>query len=139
MAMAAPLFSRASSCCAALILSGCVASAPALPPDTTSANAATHAKLEDFSSADAALTCADINAEGASIESRMQADTGKVEGNRTRNQIAGYFGALYLVPLLAMEPNDPEKKDIAKLYARRDILIKLSVVKSCPMPIKTAS
>jgi hypothetical protein len=137
--MAVRLFSRASSCCAALILCGCVASAPALPPDTTSANAASHAKLADFSPADAAMSCADIAAEGASIESRMAADTGKVEANRTRNQIAGYFAALYLVPIVATDSNSQEKKDIAKLYERRDILIKLSVVKSCPMPVKAAS
>lgn len=137
--MAVRLFSRPSSCCAALILSGCVAPAPALPPDTTSENAASHAKLEDFSPADAAMSCSEIAAEGVSIESKMQADTGKVEANRTRNQIAGYFAALYLVPIVATEANSQEKKDIAKLYERRDVLIKLSVVKSCPMPVKPAS
>ncbi len=61
----------------------------------------------------------------------MHADNGKIEGNRTRNQIAGYFGALYLVPLVAMEANDPEKKDLVALYARRDVLIKLNTVKGC--------
>jgi hypothetical protein len=57
----------------------------------------------------------------------------------TRNQIAGYFAALYLVPIVATDSNSQEKKDIAKLYERRDVLIKLSVVKSCPMPVKAAS
>lgn len=115
----------------AVILGGCAGSAPPLPTDTTSANAVAHATLADFSPSDAALSCAQIQSEGTAIEDRMRADNGKIEGNRTRNQIAGYFGALYLVPLVAMEPNDPEKKELVALYARRDVLIKLTTVKAC--------
>ena len=132
--MVAQLSSRLTEAAAvvvACVLGGCAGSAPALPPDTTSANAATHATLADFSPSDAALSCAQIQSEGAGIEDRMHADNGKIEGNRTRNQIAGYFGALYLVPLVAMEGNDPEKKDLMTLYARRDVLIKLNTVKAC--------
>jgi hypothetical protein len=119
----------------ALLLGGCVASAPPLPTDTTSVGALKHMSLADFPESDRNLTCEQIAAEGISITNRMMADNSSIEGNRVRNEAAVYFAALSVVTLpiaLASVQNATERKEVTALYQRRDTLIKLSAVKSCP-------
>jgi hypothetical protein len=109
--------------------------APPLPPDVTGSNAGGRPSLSEFSAADTALTCEQIAAERVRISETMAADTARIDGNRTRNQVAGYVGALSLVtlPVLgATEGNYAEKDDIKRLYARHDALIRLAAVKTCP-------
>jgi hypothetical protein len=120
---------------ALLALGGCVASAPPLPTDTTSLTALKHSTLADFSQTDQNLTCEQISAEGASIAGHMKADNLTIEGNRSRNETATYLAGLSIVALplaLATVQNDTERKEVTALYGRRDVLIKLSAVKSCP-------
>jgi len=54
-----------------------------------------------------------------------------IEGNRTQNQVAGYFGSLFIIPYVATNNNDAEKDKIAQLYQCRDTLIRLNAAKSC--------
>jgi outer membrane murein-binding lipoprotein Lpp len=117
---------------ASLLLAGCAASAPELPPDTTSVNRTHTATLDDFSQEDRALSCEQIGAERRHIADDMQAANGRIEANRTRNQVAGYVGALTGVGWLATDNNDDDKDQITKLYGRQDTLIKLAGVKNCP-------
>jgi hypothetical protein len=116
----------------ALLLSGCAGDAPKLPPDTTSINRSHALTLEDFTVQDRTLTCDQIGEERSRIADKMQATNGRIEANRTRNQVAGYIGALTVVGWLATDNNDDEKDQIAKLYERQDTLIKLAAVKNCP-------
>lgn len=136
MVRAAPLRSRNSrtaiAAIACLLLACCAAPAPALPPDTTAVNRSHTVTLAEFSQTDQALSCEQIVIERRSIDAEMQAANGRIEANRTRNQVAGYFGALYIVPYVATEGNYAEKDEIARLYQRRDTLLKLGAVKACP-------
>jgi hypothetical protein len=116
----------------ALLLSGCAGDAPKLPPDTTSVNRSRALTLDDFSEQDRTLNCDQIAGERRQIAEDMQAANGRIEANRTRNQIAGYLGATLVVGWLATDNNDSEKEQIAKLYERQDTLIKLAGVKNCP-------
>ena len=117
-----------------LLLTGCVGSAPELPPDTTSLNRTKSLSLADFSASDAAMSCDAINAERVANATAIQQANGPIEDNRTRNQVAGYLGALFLVPYLATDNNNAEKEQIRQLYSRHDTLITLAGVKHCPPP-----
>jgi hypothetical protein len=114
-----------------LMVAGCAASAPSLPADTTSVNRVQSVSLDTFSKEDAAMSCDQIAAERRDIDRQKQEANGRIEDNRTQNQVAGYFGAQLLLPLLATEGNQAEKDAITRLYGRRDTLIKLSAVKGC--------
>lgn len=131
----APLFSRNNwkviSLLGTVLISGCASSAPPLPVDTTSTNRTEIIGLDSFSRADAALSCDQIAAERQDIDNRIRMDNSQIESNRTQNQVAGYLGALFIVPLAATESNQPERDDITRLYGRRDTLIKLAAVKDC--------
>lgn len=114
-----------------VVLAGCATSAPPLPPDTTSVNRTQSLTLDSFAKEDAALSCEQIGAERQQIDQSLRDANGRIEGNRTQNQVAGYFGALILVPLVATDNNDAEKAEITRIYGRRDMLIKLGGVKGC--------
>ncbi|MGO8915054.1 MAG: hypothetical protein ACLQJR_04020 [Stellaceae bacterium] len=122
-----------------LVLAGCAAPAPPLPPDTTSVNRMQELTLGDFSASDAAMSCDDVAAERRTNAAAMKAANDRIEGNRTQNQVAGYLGALFLVPYLATEGNYAEKDQITQLYQRHDTLIRLASVKHCPMTLSPAS
>jgi hypothetical protein len=87
--------------------------------------------LDSFAKEDAALSCEQIGSERASVDAALRDANSKIEGNRTQNQVAGYFGSTLLLPLLATESNSDEKKEITRLYGRRDVLLKLGGVKGC--------
>lgn len=116
---------------AVLMLVGCAGSAPPLPVDTTSVNRSKSVSLADFSAADAQLSCEQIDQERQDIAATMKEANGRIEDNRTQNQVAGYLGAHLLLPLVATEGNQAEKDQIAQLYVRQDILIKLAATKGC--------
>jgi hypothetical protein len=120
---------------AAALLWGCAAPAPALPPDTTSINRSRNLAIEDFTPEARAMNCDDIASERQKIADAFRTANQAIEGNRTRNQIAGYFAALYFVPIVFTENNDAEKDAITKLYERQDMLIKLAALKHCPAPL----
>jgi hypothetical protein len=112
-------------------LAGCATSAPALPPDTTSINRSRPLTLDDFTPQARAMSCADIALERQKISNAMKTANTAIEGNRTRNQVAGYFAALAFFPIVATENNDAEKDEITKLYKRQDLLIQLGALKHC--------
>jgi hypothetical protein len=130
--------SRLGALALALLLAGCVGSAPDLPPDTTSLNHTTTLTLADFSESDAALSCAAITAERQKIDASMADANGRIEANRGRDQgvmfagtMLGVVGTAAAAPFVA-NTNDSDRSEIAKLYQRRDTLLKLAEVKRCP-------
>jgi hypothetical protein len=116
---------------ALLLLAGCAASAPKLPPDTTSINRSRTLTITDFAEPDRALSCEAIGSERRQIADAVAAANARIEANRTKNQVAGYFGGLFIVPALATEGNYADKDEIARLSQRKDTLIQLASVKGC--------
>lgn len=119
---------------ALLLLSGCAASAPKLPPDTTSVNRARDLTIADFAETDRTMSCEAVADERRQISASLAAANGRIEANRTQNQVAGYFGALLIVPAIATEGNYAEKDEITRLYHRQDTLIQLAAMKGCATP-----
>jgi hypothetical protein len=116
---------------ALLLLAGCAGSAPSLPPDTTSVNRSRTLTLADFAEADRTLSCDAIGNERRQIADTVAAANARIEANRTKNQVAGYFAGLFIVPAIATEGNYAEKDEIARLSQRKDTLIQLASVKGC--------
>jgi hypothetical protein len=113
------------------LLGGCAASAPPLPVDTTGLNRARELKLEEFTKEDASLSCDQIAGERHTLAADMRAANERIEANRKQNQVAGYFGALFLVPYVATEGNYAETDALTRHYARQDTLIPLATAKGC--------
>jgi hypothetical protein len=113
-------------------LGGCARSAPSLPPDVGSVTPATALSDSDFSPADLTLACPAIGAEQQAIVDHARTLTGSIEANRTHNQVVGYFGGLFLVPLVAARTNSGEKDQLDAMQARWDTLEMLERHKACP-------
>lgn len=113
-------------------MAACSTDAPFLPADTTSLNRAHSVTIADFPPSDRTLTCAEIAKQQRQISEEMEADTTAIADNRTRNQVAGYFSALFILPVFATVSNEDERNDIGRLYGRRDTLLKLAELKGCP-------
>lgn len=54
-----------------------------------------------------------------------------IHANRKNNQVAGYFGGLFILPLIAVETNDAEKNKLDLNQKRRDELILAYQHKKC--------
>ena len=115
---------------ALLGLAGCVGTASPLPPDTTSVYRAWSLTLADFTPTDAALSCADIEAQRQALAATMRDANGRIEANRGRDQAAVHFAVVLAAPFIA-DSNDPERRQIQELYSRQDTLIQLAAVKGC--------
>lgn len=115
-----------------LILSGCARRAPDLPPDYGSQSPELELSEELFADEDLALSCTAIADERSAIIAEAREMESIVEGNRTRNQAAGYFGLFFILPLGAAEVNEAEKARLDELQARWDQLAMLSRFKACP-------
>ena len=66
-----------------------------------------------------------IDREVASVESQIKAKRGQ-------NQVAGYFGALFLVPLLAVDDQSEEKVHLDHLQFERDEIYQKKRQLTCP-------
>jgi hypothetical protein len=115
---------------ALLAAAGCASSAPPLPPaaDASGANG--------IAASDLSLDCPRVAQEVETIDARMREANRKIEGERTRNQVVGYFAAVAFAPLvLATEQNQAEKDLVRSLYARRDALMRVAAQKGCSLPL----
>ena len=133
MAGRSPLINRAGpAAILVIVLAGCASPAPSLPPDTTGTTSLGQVSAADFAPADAALSCAEIGAERADLNARMDTANANIKANRHGNQVAGYIGAV-VTPFayLATEGNYADKDAIKAAYARQDVLNKLAVLKGC--------
>lgn len=117
---------------APLLLAACASSAPPLPVDTTAVNRQRDLTEADFTPEALALSCGQIAEEQAQLRDAMAKANQAIADNRTRNQVAGYFAALLIVPIVAVKGNVAERDSIAKAQERRDQLVQLTRFKSCP-------
>lgn len=114
------------------LLAGCTRGAPDLPPDTSSVNAERQLSEADFSSEDLSLTCADLYREQDAIAAEAETYNASIEGNRQKNQVAGYIaGVVFLPAIVATEHNDAEKADLDRLQERFDLVQGLKRIKNC--------
>ena len=110
-------------------LTGCSRSAPSLPAsDGTTGVVPKHQileteRLEKCKMMDSRLL--KIDREVASVESQIKAKRGQ-------NQVAGYFGALFLVPLLAVDDQSEEKVHLDHLQFERDEIYQKKRQLTCP-------
>jgi len=124
------LYSKAWVVCALLVMSACTQPAQPLPPDYGSIRGA-ELKETDFSTADLALSCDAIANERAREATRVEQAEAVIKSDRTGNQIAGYFGALFLLPLVAVETNEAQVALIDESKRRIDTLRTLTLYRRC--------
>jgi hypothetical protein len=116
----------------ALSLGACAMQAPPLPADTTGSTSTHRLSANDFSPQDTALYCGEIGTQRAALHKGIDQASANIAANRQNNQVAGYFGALFVLPLVATEGNYNDKDIIKAAYARLDTLNQLAVYRSCP-------
>lgn len=107
-----------------LILAACARSAPELP-DAKRLNAI--AQTSQHISSD----CPSILNKISDLESENRQLEYIIESNRGRNQAAGYFGALFLFPIVAAENNSSEKGRLDKIQNQLDELRAVGNSKYC--------
>ncbi|MBW8639397.1 hypothetical protein K1W69_19540 [Hoeflea sp. WL0058] len=77
------------------------------------------------------LNCVQITKREADLEARNRKAEEVINSNRTRNQVGGYLGALYVAPVVAIEIDEDRKAQIDKNQREVDQLKQLQRVKRC--------
>lgn len=103
-------------CC--LLLQGCARGAPALPdaqveskgPAAVSSSSPNIPKIE----------CELLDHRLAILDAEEKPLIAAIEADRGRNQVAGYFGGLFIFPLLAMKDHPEEKRRLDAIQVERD-------------------
>ena len=113
-----------------LVAAACTRGAAPLPADRSSINARP-AVASDFSQADLALTCEQIETERSTLSERAAEAEKVVLADRQRNQIAGYFAALFILPIVAVDTHQERLSLITMTQMRLDTLRDLSRYRSC--------
>lgn len=107
-----------------IITTACARSAPELPD----------AKRLEFlaqSSQHVNSDCPSILNKISDLEAEKRQLEYIIESNRGRNQAAGYFGALFLFPIVAAENNSSEKERLDKIQNQLDELRAVGNNKFC--------
>ena len=113
-------------------LTACARPAPELPPDYGSVNTGKTLTADQFTSADLNLSCPQINQEQLQLTEEAGRMTGVIADSKGYNEAIGILGALFIVPALAADQNDGEKKRLDEIQVRWDTLIALRRFKTCP-------
>lgn len=112
-------------------LAGCARYAPDLPPDTSTVSVEDAAEQLKITEKDRNLSCEQIADEKQAIAKNRSINEENIRKNRTQNQVAGYFGALFLIPLIAVNHDSTAKEILDALQFRGDQLDFLSRQKNC--------
>jgi hypothetical protein len=107
-----------------LLAAACARNAPDLPADIA-------VDTPRLSLAEQAMSCDAADAMLAELQNERTVMTGMIEGNRRKNQTAGYLGALFLVPLVAIEQNEAEKRRLDEIQTELDRLYVVRRAKAC--------
>src|SRR5579862_5642364 len=102
MAMAARSLSTSKVGALVVLLVGvataCQAPAPALPRDTTGTNSTHPLSADDFTPADAALSCEEIHNEHTKLKDQIDKTKANIDANRGSNVAASAVGAAVFAP-----------------------------------------
>lgn len=113
------------------LLFGCARSAPDLPVSRIGKSDAEVQKLLNINAADLAMECPALDAALAKVNEAIDDNELVIKGDRTKNQIVGYLGALFILPVIGTENNDEAKENLEKLQVRKDQLYYLKSRKAC--------
>jgi len=114
-----------------LLLAGCSSSAPNLPQDYGTHNANKRISAENFTFEERQLSCSQINQELIALNRFEEVQLNEIQGKRKQNQVAGYFGSLFLFPLVGTDNSNVAKHNLTKINQAKDKLYKLQVYKNC--------
>lgn len=115
------------------LLLGCARGAPPLPevrdqpvaPAATSNNATT-------SAGEVSIKCDQLDFQLTVLEREEETLNLQIKGDRGRNQMAGYFGGLFLLPLLAAKDHPEEKQRLNSIQTERDGIYEEKKRYRCP-------
>lgn len=114
-------------------IAGCATGARNLPPDYSSIDAKKRLNVDDFDASAIELTCAQIDEELKILESDYALEAQDIAGKRHQNQVAGYLGAIFILPALLATDNSAEAKlKIENINRAKDQLYRLRAFKKCP-------
>ncbi len=114
------------------VISGCATSARELPSDYGSVDARKRLQLNDFDATTATLSCAEANKELRALEAADSRHIQTIKGNRKHNQITGYIGTAFFLPVYLATDNDLKTKEkIRNINKAKDKLYKLKAFKKC--------
>lgn len=122
--------SGAALLAALMLVSACARSAAPLPEDYGSVNAP-KPQTSEFPTNDQALSCTEVAAEIIKLEGQNRRAEEVIKSDRTQNQTAGYFAALFLVPIVAVDTNEEQVALLNKNQRRQDDLRRLKRAKAC--------
>ena len=77
------------------------------------------------------LQCEEIDAELNALSLEAQQNSAEINNNRASNQIAGYYGVLFIVPALGLQTNSDQYDRLNQIQGRWDTLVVLKRVKGC--------
>lgn len=114
-------------------IAACATGARNLPLDYSSIDAKKRLSVDDFDAAAIELTCLQIDEELRILESDYALQAQDIKGKRHKNQVAGYLGAVFILPALLATDNSAEAKvKIENINRAKDQLYKLRAFKKCP-------
>ena len=115
------------------LITGCATSSRELPDDYSSIDTHKRLHLHEFDVMTAKLSCAEVDAELLALENSSKDHIQEIEGNRKKNQMIGYIGSMFFLPLYLATDNDLDKKEkIKNINKAKDELYKFKVFKKCP-------
>jgi len=118
---------------AGCMVAGCSTPARKLPNDYGSVDAYKRLHLHEFDVMTAKLSCSEADSELLALEKSSKANIQTIKGNRKKNQIIGYVGSMFFIPLYLATDSDPEtKENIEKINKAKDKLYKFKSFKKCP-------
>ena len=107
-----------------IILNGCARAAPELPD-------AQRLDAMSRSSTYANSNCPQILQKISDLESEKRQMEYIIQSNRGRNQAAGYFAGLFIVPIVAVDNNSIEKARLDEIQIQLDELRAVGNIKFC--------
>lgn len=113
-----------------ILAAACTRSAAPLPADRSSVTARPYTAAE-FTKQDLALTCEEVAAEQSALATQAQKAEQIILADRQRNQVAGYFAALFILPIVAVDTHEERQALLTDIQLREDKLRGLSRLKSC--------
>ncbi len=120
--------------CAALALGflfGCARSAPDLPVTRANKSDAEILKLLHINEADLIMKCPELGSALLKVNEAIDDNELVIKGDRRKNQIVGYLGALFILPVIGAENNGEAKENLENLQVRKDQLYYLKSRKDC--------
>jgi cell division protein ZapA (FtsZ GTPase activity inhibitor) len=103
---------------AMLVVQGCARNAPELPDLQEINNAPTPNAVSNHDALE--VKCDQLDYHLAQLAEEADQLSNAIKADRGRNQVAGYLGGLFIVPLLAMKEHQEEKQRLDEIQVERD-------------------